>query len=209
MSETASPAYDISLTAVAPGRWTTVAQPEWRNHFRGTAAHNTARIDGLDQSVIGGNFMWMHKANAFCEQWHSTSQEDCLVAHHDGYLRLSDPVLHRRRLVLQKARRQILVEDTFECRGAHVVELGWHFSEQCRVHLCGNGAIVNRDSVRLHIGMSHAEAGPVLVRGQASPPLGWVSHRFDEKTASPTLVWNKTIAGTQTFITRLAIFLRQ
>jgi acyl-coenzyme A thioesterase PaaI-like protein len=32
MSETsANPAYDISLNAVAPGRWTTHAAPEWRN----------------------------------------------------------------------------------------------------------------------------------------------------------------------------------
>jgi acyl-coenzyme A thioesterase PaaI-like protein len=30
MSETA-PAYDITLRAVAPGRWTTLAAPEWRN----------------------------------------------------------------------------------------------------------------------------------------------------------------------------------
>lgn len=32
MSETSSnPAYDISLSPVAPGRWTTLAAPEWRN----------------------------------------------------------------------------------------------------------------------------------------------------------------------------------
>jgi acyl-coenzyme A thioesterase PaaI-like protein len=32
MSETSSnPAYDISLRALAPGRWTTLAAPEWRN----------------------------------------------------------------------------------------------------------------------------------------------------------------------------------
>jgi acyl-coenzyme A thioesterase PaaI-like protein len=32
MSETSSnPAYDISLHAIAPGRWTTLAAPEWRN----------------------------------------------------------------------------------------------------------------------------------------------------------------------------------
>lgn len=32
MSETSSnPAYDISLSPVSPGRWTTLAEPEWRN----------------------------------------------------------------------------------------------------------------------------------------------------------------------------------
>ena len=32
---------------------------ERRAYFRGTAAHNTVRIDGRDQSEQGGNFMWL------------------------------------------------------------------------------------------------------------------------------------------------------
>ena len=190
---------------IDPGTYAYHSQPEWRNYFRGTAAHNTVRVDGQDQSVIGGNFMWLQKANAFCETWHSTPQQDCLVAHHDGYLRLRDPVLHRRRIVFQKTQRRILVTDTLECRSAHAVELSWHFSELCDVRLCSDGAIATQGKVQLHIGMTHADARPDLAFGQTSPPLGWISHRFDEKCASPTLVWRERIVGTQTFTTQLAI----
>ncbi|MBC7512846.1 MAG: alginate lyase family protein [Herminiimonas sp.] len=190
---------------IDPGTYAYHSQPEWRNYFRGTAAHNTVRVDGCDQSVIGGNFMWLQKAEAFCEAWHSTTQQDCLVAHHDGYLRLQDPVLHRRRIVFQKAQRLILVEDTLECRGTHAVELSWHFSDQCTVRSCSDGAIATRGKVRLHIGMPHTDARPDLVLGQTSPPLGWISHRFDEKCASPTVVWREKIVGTRTFTTQLAI----
>lgn len=192
---------------IDPGTYAYHSQPEWRNFFRGTAAHNTVRIDALDQSVIGGNFMWLQKANAFCEQWHCTPQQDCLVAHHDGYRRLADPVLHRRRIVFQKAQRQILVEDTLECEGAHAVELSWHFAAQCDVRLCGGGAIATRGKVRLHIAMPHTDARPELFIGQMSPPLGWISHRFDEKCPTSTLVWKMQITGTHICTTRLAVFI--
>ena len=42
------------------------------NYFRGTAAHNTLRVDGLDQSEPGGNFMWLRKARAGCSLWLSS-----------------------------------------------------------------------------------------------------------------------------------------
>ena len=53
--------------------------------------------------------------------------------------------------------------------------------------------------------MTHADVRPDLAFGQTSPPLGWISHRFDEKCASPTFVWRERIVGTQTFTTQLAI----
>ena len=36
---------------VDPGTYAYYTQQAWRRYFRGTAAHNALRIDGLDQSV--------------------------------------------------------------------------------------------------------------------------------------------------------------
>src|SRR4051812_17481360 len=44
-------------------------QARWRRYFRGTAAHNTLRVDGLDQSRQFGNFFWVRKARAGCSLW--------------------------------------------------------------------------------------------------------------------------------------------
>ena len=63
----------------------------WRHYFRGTAAHNTVRIDGLDQSVPGGNFMWLRKARAGCSLWLSSAEQDSFEGWHDGYMRLRRP----------------------------------------------------------------------------------------------------------------------
>ncbi|MDT9110874.1 heparinase II/III domain-containing protein, partial [Escherichia coli] len=86
-------------------------QKRWRDYFRGTSAHNTVRVDGEDQSVIGGNFMWLQKANACCDVWETTSTRDFFVGSHDGYLRLPDGVLHRRSIEFDKVRRQLRVAD--------------------------------------------------------------------------------------------------
>ena len=40
---------------------------DWRSYFRGTSAHNTIRIDRLDQSEMLGLFLWGEKLiPAFC-----------------------------------------------------------------------------------------------------------------------------------------------
>ena len=54
---------------IDPGTYAYHTQGRWRQYFRCTAAHNTVRVDGLDQSVSGGNFMWLKKACADCRRW--------------------------------------------------------------------------------------------------------------------------------------------
>ena len=57
-----------------------------------------------------------------------------LVAEHDGYTRLQDPVLHRRELRFVRATATLTVRDQLLCRNEHQLELPWHFSEDCEVH---------------------------------------------------------------------------
>src|SRR5262249_23284259 len=41
---------------IDPGTYTYIAEPAERNAFRGSAAHNTVRIDGRDQAIPAGPF---------------------------------------------------------------------------------------------------------------------------------------------------------
>lgn len=131
---------------VDPGTYAYHTQKKWRDYFRGTSAHNTVRIDGQNQSVAGGNFMWLKHANARCEQWIKNEEQDIFRGFHDGYSRLKDPVNHSRQIVLNKKDRLIKVSDDLVCQNDHFVEIFWHFSEKCDVEIVGIDEVFIRNS---------------------------------------------------------------
>jgi hypothetical protein len=181
---------------VDPGTFAYHTETEWRAYFRGTSAHNTVRIDGLDQSQPGGNFMWLRKASAHASAWMTAVDQDFLEAWHDGYMHLDDPVMHRRRMVLDKRARTLLVEDYLEMSGTHEVELFFHCAEDAIVTPIAGGVSITRGerTVRLRWpALAGAEA--VIHQGATEPISGWVSRRFDVKHAAPTIAWRARLTG--------------
>jgi hypothetical protein len=180
---------------IDPGTYCYHEDAAWRAYFRGTAAHNTLRVDGLDQSVSGGNFLWLRHAHARCTLFEPGQDVQRLVAEHDGYLRLADPLLHRRELAYHAGSTELTVEDTLEGRGSHRVEFFWHFAEECTVTLGAGEARVRFARGVLTLGW------PVGLRaqlghGQVDPPLGWRSHRYGEKVPSSSLCIAGEVSGT-------------
>jgi len=181
---------------VDPGTFAYHTKPEWRAYFRGTAAHNTLRVDARDQSQPGGNFMWLRKARAGCGEWRTSPVEDCFEGWHDGYMALADPVMHRRRIVLDKVARRVAIEDTLKMEGEHDVELFLHAHEKCAVSLCAAGARLARGDRALDIRFPQVPGAAVQVlRGSEAPIGGWISRAFDRKQPSPTLVWRARLKG--------------
>ncbi|MGE5640060.1 MAG: alginate lyase family protein [Clostridia bacterium] len=181
---------------VDPGTYAYHTQARWRNYFRGTAAHNTVRIDGLDQSEPGGNFMWLKKARAGCSLWLSTAQKDCFEGWHDGYMRLLDPVKHRRLIELDKVARRLVIEDTLEMGEEHEVELLFHCSERCRVEATSGGYLISQPGGSIRLALPQVEGGEATVyAGSVSPIFGWVSRAFDQRSPAPTIVWRARLAG--------------
>ena len=181
---------------IDPGTYAYHTQSQWRRYFRGTSAHNTARVDGEDQSRPGGNFMWLEKATAHCSDWHSTASEDVFEGWHDGFRRLADPVTHQRRIVFDKIARRIRIEDRFHMLGEHRIELFFHCSEQCRVEADAAGYVLSHGDKRLLLRLPEA-AGCTHApyRGSKDPILGWVSRHFDEKQPTTTIRWSALVHG--------------
>lgn len=195
---------------VDPGTYAYHMKQQWRNYFRGTASHNTARVDGEDQSVIAGNFLWGFKAVARRESWESGDDVDRLVGSHHGYLRLRDPVLHRREICLRKSVSDpvtLLIVDTFECRQSHAVELFFHFDETCQVRPFAQQRVMAfREDLLVEIEWRQTPGTLALYRGNEELPLGWISRALERKTATTTAVWSLQICGTTSVETTLRCY---
>jgi hypothetical protein len=109
------------------GTFTYTGSTRWREFFRGTAAHNTLAIDGLDQAEPTGPFKWEKTPEVRVEHWWTGTRFDLLVASHNGYRRLPAPATHRRLVFFVKPRFWLVI-DSVEGEGEHQLELFWHMS---------------------------------------------------------------------------------
>ncbi|AVR95986.1 heparinase II/III family protein [Pseudoduganella armeniaca] len=189
-----------------PGTYAYHTQKAWRDYFRSTAAHNTVQVDGQDQSEIGGNFMWLRKANAKLLAHVPQGTVQVFEGEQDGYRRLADPVLHRRKIDFDATSNVLVVLDTLECRGTHDVALHWHFAETCRVEGRAQALFALGRRSRLDMQCSFGD-GPELLRSSEAPLGGWISRRFDEKEGITTAVWRGRISGSTQIETRIALAL--
>jgi len=111
------------------GTFEYVGPDSQRNRFRGTRAHNTMTVDGLDQSEPKGPFSWASLPNVRAESWIKGETFDFFVASQDGYMRLAEPVLHRR-FVFSRKSHFWLVRDQALGRGRHQLDLFWHVNPE-------------------------------------------------------------------------------
>src|ERR1700676_299708 len=81
---------------IDPGTFQYVGDSGERDRLRGTSAHNTMQIDLRDQADPAGPFAWKSSPRVQVEHWVTGHQFDLFQGSHDGYSRLSPPVIHRR-----------------------------------------------------------------------------------------------------------------
>jgi hypothetical protein len=179
---------------IDPGTYTYHGKPEWRAYFRGTRAHNTVTLDGQDQSVQGGSFMWTDHGNARCTEFIVGTDRDAFIGEHDGYTRLGDPVIHERSI----SRTGTLIEiiDMLKCRGSHSVERGWHFSEKCNITVIGSQVYAENDGVKICLSADNPMTKIVCLRESDEPIGGWVSRSFDVKLPATSVYFLDQIEGT-------------
>jgi hypothetical protein len=189
---------------IDPGTYAYHTQKKWRDYFRGTSAHNTVRVDHRDQSVSGGNFLWVKHARSRLLELRSSGQQDTFIAQHDGYLRLDDPVIHRRELRYERASRTLKVVDELQCRGEHDIEIFWHFGEACSVELKAGQVVARAGDCELWL---QAPAGMAIdhIRGAEAPPLGWISRSFDSRLPCSVVRTATRIRGTARFETTFTL----
>ena len=179
-------ALDGQWWLVDPGTYAYHGEPEWRNYFRGTTAHNTVTVDGRDQSEIGGPFLWLRKARARLQKVEQLDAIQSCSGCHDGYQPLG--VTHCRTLRLDPEAGWLEVIDQLEGRRKARVAVHYHFAPDVVVEGAGGEWTISRPGSGRRLRLVLDDRGHwAAVRGRESPILGWYSPALGAKQATTTL----------------------
>ena len=193
---------------VDPGTYCYHGEPRWRGYFRSTKAHNTLEIDGEDQAVDGGPFLWVTHADAVVDRADLGVGVQTWAAHHTGYSRLDPGLRHDRRVVLDPGERRLTVVDAVTGTTGHSVRLSWHLGPEVTARLTGHVAELRWQGPsgprRAELELPR-ELTWSAHRGETDPPLGWYSPRFGVRVPTTTLVGAARGTGTLTLTTDLRL----
>ena len=174
--------FELSLSGRAVivdcGAYVYTADPEARDRFRSTAFHNGVQIDGEEVNRFRSpRDLWRLHDDARPEgvRWTVEGDGGAIAAAHTGYLRLADPVRHRRTCHLSADGQLFVVEDQLVGDAEHQGTWRFHLSPSLNASL--NGSTVTLTAER--------ESWFVLL---VDPPAitlslneGWVSPSYGVK----------------------------
>jgi hypothetical protein len=175
------PLADVLVDA---GTCTYLANMEQRNWFRGTAAHNTVRIDGQDFAAPMNPFAWNGRPQVELSSHQFSAAGGVLV----GICRYrigAEEVEYRRTLMLQG--KELRVSDQLSgLSGEHSIEVFWHGVAGIEVLAPG----------RYRIGANVSLEAPEDCGVEIGPggEHGWRSTAYGRCEESPVLVFRKRTA---------------
>ena len=186
-----------------PGTYSYHGEQGWRRYFRSTIAHNTMEVDGRDQSLSGGPFMWVAHATGHVT---NVAVDDaapvvCWEAQHDGYR----PDIHKRSVVLDRQDRTLHVADRLDGPVAREVRIAYHLGPEISVELTGNVGLLRWEAAGGRVtALAELPTGLdwKVHRGETEPPMGWYSARFGQKVPATTLVGSGLVEPAKALVTR-------
>jgi len=107
---------------------------------RGTAAHNTVRVDNAEQSEIWSSFRVARRANVLES---ATDNRTWAEGAHDGYRLLKGNVIHRRRVEVSGG--NVKVTDRLEGKGYHQAEVFWHPALDASIEIQFDSPLTRRE----------------------------------------------------------------
>ena len=187
------------------GTYRYYAAGPWRDHFRGTGAHNTLCLGGVDSSRIAGRFNWSAKARVEVIDWSMEGPDRwSLTARHDGYRRRFG-CDHERTVRQRGPGRFEVVDRLVGGRVPRPVEIGFLAAPGLCVTEAAAGWQMswNRQPL-LTIGATGPLTGTVRA-GSAVPCAGWHSAAYGELAPTRRLVFSGdlTPGDAATFVLRV------
>ncbi len=190
-------AYDKSFI-IDPGTYIYTADKEMRNMFRSTRYHNTAVVDGEEQNSFDEAELFAMKTDAAVKvnRWLTAENYDFLDAEHDGYARLKNPVIHRRRIYFDK--EYWIIQDMLSGEGGykHRFDLYFHFAPmELKVR---DKLVIETDNKN----EANIMVVPLEIEGiEMKIEKGWVSYGYGKKIGAPVVKYSKNSSAPMNFST--------
>lgn len=167
-----------------PGTGSYFGSPVIRSAFRGTGFHATVAVDGRDQAEAAGPFLWRRHPTVDVEGFDADA--GMCTATHDGYSRLSDPVIHRRTVALVHE-ALVLVYDELHAASKHAYSIRWPFHARANVRQAESGTLELRlDGLSAWLGVAGSAAVETRICcGSLEPFEGWWSDGLEAVEPAP------------------------
>jgi uncharacterized heparinase superfamily protein len=167
--------------------------PDWEGHFRQTAAHNTARIDGRDQALHLGKMAWSYSYTATPELWWTQQQEAAFMGSHDGYTRRGGDTVHRRLVWLRD--NYVVVYDEFESAREHDVELNFQFAPgSLKLNAQGTPGTARYGTDVQLAWIASLPLTAVVKEAGPKPDEGWIAPSLGIRVPAPRLTMSGRVA---------------
>lgn len=144
--------FELSLNGqrmiVDSGTSTYGAGPE-REYLRGTAAHNTAEVNGRNQVDVWGSFRVGRRVKPHDVHFNPSPDGFALSAWHDGY-KHDFGISHKRMFVFRK-NHDLRITDLFRGISTQCIHTRLHFTTSCSVTFEGATCVVKNQSAALTI----------------------------------------------------------
>lgn len=181
---------------------------DWRAYFTGSLAHNTVYIDNHYMGKIP-NVDRVRGVRTFCHAFERHDTYLMMDISHNGYVLMSDPIFHRRKVVFFPESGSTVVVDhlTGEGREEHDIRFTWNFaspaverlSDQVSRYTTPGKQVFTKYAVATHPGQRQASLAAIdgitsvadatgwqsqLLCGSEDPKGGWVSYGYPVREAT-------------------------
>lgn len=151
-----------------------------RAYVRGTAAHSTVSVDGVDQVECWSSFRVARRAAPHDVGFRRTKGRSHFEGTFGGYARLvGDAIEHRRQIVADDEAGTLSVEDVVDGQGYHRVESRIQLHPDVEVEQQRGHVVLVRDGVACRL---------VVREGSLQWETGWYCPRFGTRQRRPVAV---------------------
>ena len=176
---------------IDPGTYCYHSDLASRSYFRGTRAHNTVVVDGLDQSEQGGPFLWVRDAHSkleLADELNCEPIEYALRGSHDGYSHLG--VGHERTMSFSPSKGEIIIVDDLLINSilSRQVEINFHLHPNISITIDDHmvRAKHRESGDEMHIRLSESLTWHTY-HGSQDPIAGWFSPMLGTRIPTNTI----------------------